>query len=852
MVGSLKNQLGAVIPNYVAILMMVAVGAWYALEDSQTAVMEQQGELVQSMKGQVMQRINALQSCYNVERVWCQPDDLLQYGLSASAINDSFVIDQVTDGDDVKVTVQAPSINIAQAFAKHVIDPQINGPQVTFTVQPPTNSNILKNQVQRYADTVNNRNSLETNIEMGNKNVENFNIARGAKGEFRELKANLQQTKNLEVTRELSLGANNIAFDAGKVSFGAQKTSLQGSAEFDGDIQMNNTNITGIDSVDASSIEATDFSAQASTINNLKGDRIDYNNADIESITAYKYTSNSYKAEQLKVGTLNAGDVNANVRAKQGNIETLRFDTANGADWNYNTGQTNTLSSSDSSLGAASAQNLAVTSDLRGEALTANLGQFTSLNILGHTSGGEFNAVGDFVSSRSSVNNNYTSLSSQASSIDGNRTSIQATGNDIASTTNDVTSNTNNKNKNKTDIQGNKNTILDNSGSISDNRADIDTVADSLDSSAEELGLWKDRLDKCMYQTQYCIPQDPSLSLSCSDCSQEKAQPSFSATAFATISACRQGCSYSWEVSSAFAKAGGTCLSGSVPIGGSATPSCKVSKSNLLAQEVITGAIKIKVNNSHYTERSDSKTVAVRFKNTTVPNPIVNTSCSGCNTSRTSNSFSALVSSSISNCPQGCDYSWSISGGASGSCASGSVTAGGSAAPSCSLSGTVTDASTMAGTVSIIVKNSVSTSYSDQDSEPYRWQNTTPSDPFKSVFAGCYVDTVGFDSVQRNSCYNDGFRSQGQPGKIVFSVGNRTRNTESYYFTSDINASISWSGDCSGTSNMCSIVKQCFGSRCPAIGVKRATAHVTINGVTKAFTVTGSDLSRVDDGTGPR
>lgn len=91
-------------------------------------------------------------------------------------------------------------------------------------------------------------------------------------------------------------------------------------------------------------------------------------------------------------------------------------------------------------------------------------------------------------------------------------------------------------------------------------------------------------------------------------------------------------------------------------------------------------------------------------------------------------------------------------GGASGSCASGSVSVGGSASPSCSISGSVSDSSTMSGNVSIIVTNSVSSAYSDQDSESYSWQNTTPDNPFKNVVAGCYIDTHEFDRARHGGC----------------------------------------------------------------------------------------------------
>ncbi|MGP5159787.1 hypothetical protein [Pseudoalteromonas prydzensis] len=850
---ALKKQIGATVPSYAAILLMVAAGAWYAIESTQTTIIEQQNNLVSSMRGQVLQRINAMQSCYNDLRDWCIANKLRDYGLTEGALNNSFVVDQVANGENISLTVQAPNRKIAEAFSRHVKNPVVNGPQVTFLVEPPTSSQILTNQIQRYSDgTGHNRNSLATDILMDGKDLNNFDTAKGESGEFNQLNADRQETKTLKINRQLKLGVNEITFDGQKLHINAQRTNLLGSVNIDGDVDVNNNDVTGFNNVTSNHLDSENIAASTGVISSLKGTNIQYDTAKIDQLSAYKYTSSVYTADDIEAVSLNADHINSNVESVTGNIADLNFSTASGQDWNYNSSDVNHLSSQSSSLGDASGKSLLLTNDLRGNAMYYSLGRFTSVNVLGLTTGSQFSASGDFVTSTSSVNQNNSTLSTHSASISRNVGDITTTKNQIGLTRDKISANTTGLTNNQLDIATNATAINSNQTKVANNAGDIDGVASRLSNSAEQLELWQDRLDKCMYQTQYCIPQDPTLSLTCSDCTQAKPQSSFSATASATISACRQGCSYSWVVSSTFSKMSGTCLSGTIAKGGSATPTCKITKSTISPQQTETGEIRINVQNSHYTDRSDSKYVNVSFKNTTVPRPIVNTSCSGCEYTGMASSVSALVSSTITNCPQGCSYSWSISGGASESCPSGSVSAGGSAAPSCSISGNVSEASTMTGSVSLVVKNSVSPSYSDQDSRSYRWENTTPNDPFKSVFAGCYVDTVGFDSVNRNSCYNDGFRSQGQPGRIVFSVGNRTMNTESYYFSSDINASISWSGDCSGTSNMCSIVKQCFGSSCPANGVKSATAHVTINGVTKAFTVIGSDLSRVSNGTEPR
>ncbi|MGP4943218.1 hypothetical protein [Pseudoalteromonas nigrifaciens] len=831
MVRSLRKQVGAVIPNYVAILLMVAMGAWFALENMQTAVIQQQNELVQSMKGQVMHRINAMQSCYNDQRDWCAPGDLADYGLSNEAINNSFIVDQLQSGDNVKVTVQAPSVQMAQAFSKHVIDPEVNGPQVTFIVEPPTKSDILKNQIQRYADTEFNRNSLETNIEMGNRNVENINLAKGTTGEFQSLKADRQETRNLKVNRKLTIGNNEIQFDTNDVTFNANDIVISNQASIDGDISLNNNNIAGIANVDTRNVTATDLSARNATVNSLEGERINYNTANINSLEAYKYTSQQYTSDQLEVTTLNSNSLVGDIDSSNGNINDLSFSSAKGGNWNYDSSQTNRVVSNTSSLGGASGQNLVVANDLRGQSMRSVTGQFTSINILGLTTGSQFNSAGDFVSSNSSVNNNHVSLVSQRDLISNNANSIQSTTNEIASTGSDIATNTNDITQNKNESENNKSSIATNTSNITANTNDIDDVADSLDSSADKLDLWQDRLDKCMYQTQYCIPQDPTISLTCRGCSQYSARSSFYSKATATISSCRQGCSYSWVVSNTFTKSSGSCASGTIPKGGSATPTCSIHKLGISAQEIVAGSIRINVNNKHYTDRDREGYVQVRYKNTSVPKPVVSTSCSGCNYKGTSNSNSALITSSISNCPQGCSYTWNMSGGATGSCPSGNVSAGSSASPSCSIYGTVANASSKSGSVGLTVKNKVDTSYSDMDYEAYTWENTTPNDPIADAAAGCYVDTWREDVTSSGACVGTVMGDT----TVAFSAGD-TRRYNSFVFKDMGDWQVSWSGDCVSNSTYCSI-RNVYSMPGDTMFTSTATIKHIPSGKTKQVTV---------------
>lgn len=137
----------------------------------------------------------------------------------------------------------------------------------------------------------------------------------------------------------------------------------------------------------------------------------------------------------------------------------------------------------------------------------------------------------------------------------------------------------------------------------------------------------RDLLDNCVDVTKYCLPETPSVSLSCSSCNSAAARSSFSGTATGVISGCRQGCTYNWVLSGSGLNFS-NCNSGSVPKGGSANPSCRVSTS-LGPQESATGSIKLVVTNSHYTSRSSSDSVGVSYTNTTPNDPFRNVTA-GC------------------------------------------------------------------------------------------------------------------------------------------------------------------------------------------------------------------------------
>jgi len=129
----------------------------------------------------------------------------------------------------------------------------------------------------------------------------------------------------------------------------------------------------------------------------------------------------------------------------------------------------------------------------------------------------------------------------------------------------------------------------------------------------------RNKLDHCMDVTEYCLPQTPSVDVSCPSCTAFGNRSSFSSTITGTISDCRQGCSYRWTTSGSNLNFTG-CTSGTVSKGSTASPSCNVSAS-VAPQASATGTATLIVTNSHYSDRVASDSVNIRYDNRTPIDP---------------------------------------------------------------------------------------------------------------------------------------------------------------------------------------------------------------------------------------
>ena len=185
--------------------------------------------------------------------------------------------------------------------------------------------------------------------------------------------------------------------------------------------------------------------------------------------------------------------------------------------------------------------------------------------------------------------------------------------------------------------------------------------------------------------------------------------------------------------------------------------------------------------------------------------PIVDVTCSGCNSVDTRANYSGVATGTILECKQGCSYSWQTSGTnlVFSSCPSGVVPAGGSATVTCDISASLLPQQGASGTVRLVAVNASDPSKTDSDSENINYFNITLEDPFLNMRYGCFIDTPAFETATDNG-YCVGILYVMSPSEnlqIQFSVGDIIGNA----FTAPSDWTVNWSGDCTGSGTSCII-----------------------------------------------
>jgi len=427
-----------------------------------------------------------------------------------------------------------------------------------------------------------------------------------------------------------SLSGNSLDYNSGSID------SLSGNR-----LTFGNGSITSLD--------GNTFTYNLGTISSVSGNTLDFNSGNIGSLSGNSLsygtgTVNTLSGTTLTYGTVNGTNGNFDsVSANSGSIGNMsvtgtaglnRLSSSNGnvtnldvTTGNINSGEANSASGTSVSSSGTSTfdeldSNRIDTNSFKGQTVQASSGSAS-----GNASAGSVSASNLTVNNRLQTN----VIESNSSSL-GNASASKLTvlGALSASGINVTTANFNTGNiASVSGTSANYNTVTANqfSGGSFTSNDDFYTSQSSVNNNHLLITEQRSKLDNCVDVTKYCIPETPSVNLTCSSCNSAGARSSFSGTATGSISGCRQGCSYSWITSGSGLSFSG-CNGGTIAKGGSASPSCRVS-SSLGPQESASGSIQLVVTNSHYTSRTASDSVNVSYTNTTPNDPFRNVSI-GC------------------------------------------------------------------------------------------------------------------------------------------------------------------------------------------------------------------------------
>jgi hypothetical protein len=469
------------------------------------------------------------------------------------------------------------------------------------------------------------------------------------------------------------------------------------------------TTSTGSDTT-TTTLNATNLSGEVATVSNqatfknYSGDELNYSSATFDSALFVALDADSVKGASILVDDGSGTSTTAgSVSSSNAYITSLSSDE---------------IDSDDVSATKASADSVTVSDELTAKTLKATTLKNTTLNT-GTLKVNSSSTLG--VASATSLDISGKLEATKFIATDANIDTLS--GNTNATTANIDSANAttiNGTNANFDEVEAD--TFVGGSATGSN----FSSSSSSVNNNYALLTTYEEKIDNCINTTQYCIPETPSISLSCSGCTQASATSTFTATLTAKVTNCRQGCSVTWSKSSWLSTVSG-CTTTSISAGGTATLSCQVRKTSASVGTTYTGSVSVTATNSHYTDRSTTASKSISFENTSSVTPEASVSCSGCTSSKQGSSFSATITGTLSNCVQGCSYTWTETGGASkSSCSNGTISATSNTyTVSCSISATLDAQESASGSVKLTVTNSTDSSESDTASTSYSWKNTS-------------------------------------------------------------------------------------------------------------------------------
>ena len=457
--------------------------------------------------------------------------------------------------------------------------------------------------------------SINGNVVGNSNDLSGFDTVSANTGDFTDLNAT---TGNIK-----TLSGNALDYKSGSID------TINGNS-----LSYTNGSITSLDGNNLdyntgtiSSLTGNNINFSAGSIGNLSGNNVSFLSGLINVLNGNTLTFTNVNGTTGNFNSLNSNDgtiANMEVtgsssfhflNSSKANITTVTATDGSIVVGTATSASGNSLSSSgNSSFGRLDSERIE-TSSFSGKSVTTGSG-----SVLGNASVGTLSVARLNVSDRIQTN----AIDSSSSSLgNASASDVSISGRLIASGVNTSTASfdiASIRSVSSNNVDYNTISASRFNGGNYTSSDDFYTPVSSVNNNHLLIEEQKYKLANCVDVTKFCLPETPSVTLTCPTCKVSAGSSSFSGVATASISGCRQGCSYSWVTTGSDLSFSG-CINGTIAKGGAANPSCSVSAS-LGPEEGALGNIKLVVTNSHYTSASASANVNISFYNITTRNPL--------------------------------------------------------------------------------------------------------------------------------------------------------------------------------------------------------------------------------------
>jgi hypothetical protein len=832
-----KKQAGGALIGY---MMLATAGAGLAAYYGVNKMKSDYEVQVINESALKMEQVQSTQlQCYNDLRRWCTETELTGYYQGDNQIIGGDNIVFAADGRNLLFSVNTFDNARAKRLSELVVSPTVNGTIVRSSIRPPTDASIFSERLQRYDNAIDsNRVVMATDLNVASNDVNNAENVFAQIVNVETLNAETLNTNRTIVSSDLIIVDNRIASVGSNIEIYAATVKPSGTVSLD-------KNLIG------------------SSTSNLNG----FTNANGGEGTFENTTTNTLTVENGNVDTLNVDVANVvNLTASTGNISNsivtnLTFDNAvgrrldttsisvnntiTGSELNSTDATIDTLNSTNAIIDSAVMSNINSTTTITNELIATNA-QFLSLQALNTIS--DTASSGHVVASSANINSiNTTTLSGNS----GVATSTFST--ELTALNADVTGVLTGDSLNTTaGVIGTANIInIDGTSASNVNLTNIISANIDADNLIGQSGIFANAYVNNSLISDALIADVANIVLV------------ESITATITSADLNQVNATNGTVNTASANSFVAAYARFDDLNANGISANHVDIDTFNVDTInATGNSNVNTMNAFsftgeqfyavgdfYTEVSSVNGNAADLGalygdidnciNTTkycVPSPpVVSLACPDCFRSAFRSEFGSVATATINNCNQGCSYSWITNGtglGFSG-CTPGTVAAGSSGFPSCSVNASVPNETTYTGSIQIVVSNSRFGDMQDSAGVGVSYENRTSNNPFINVNAGCFVDTIAFDTVQSGGC--GGLVSTGG-SSVYFNVGD-TFGTNEFRFASSSDWSVIWSGDCAGSGNSCTTSAP---YEADAYTIS-ATAEVThMSGQTSSYSVSAS------------